>query len=318
MIIDFHVHVLPPEDMGAFTATGFHRNIGARKGTAPTTIENALEAAKIGGVDITVISNPLHNLRDMDREQQLARCQRQNRFNAAQQDTHHGSIVGMASTVPYGGDVFLREFERAIKQDGLKGAWITSSLQGSYPDDDDAMPFFQLAAELDVPVVIHPPSVGFGEERLRDYRLASSVGRPMDNALALARLIVRGMFEKLPKLKLVGTHLGGGICEMIGRMDYAYRLQDEAFFLGSYEPMLIKHPPSHYLKMMYLESTCYHPPAARCAIDTVGIDHFIFGTDSPPLFVLKREGVDLINKLGLSAEEKNKVYCENAKKLMKL
>jgi len=268
-------------------------------------------------VDITVISNPLHNLRDMDRQQQLERCQRQNRFNAAQQ-AKHPSIVGMASTVPYGGDAFLREFERAIKQDGLKGAWITSSLKGSYPDDDDAMPFFQLACELDVPVVIHPPSVGFGEERMRDYRLASSVGRPMDNALALARLIVRGIFEKLPALKLVGTHLGGGICEMIGRMDYAYRLQDEAYFLGSYEPMLIKHPPSHYLKMMYLESTCYHPPAARCAIDTVGIDHFVFGTDSPPLFVLKREGVDLINKIGLSEAEKNTVYYENARKLLKL
>ena len=39
-------------------------------------------------------------------------------------------IVGMASTVPYGGDAFLREFERAVKEDGLKGAWITSSLQG--------------------------------------------------------------------------------------------------------------------------------------------------------------------------------------------
>ena len=105
---------------------------------------------------------------------------------------------------------------------------------------------------------------------------------------------------------------------MIGRMNYAYRLQDEAFFLGSYEPMLIKHEPLHYLKMMYLESTCYHPPGARCAIDTVGVDHFLFGTDSPPLFVLKQEGVDLINKLGLSPEDKNKVYYENAKKLLKL
>ena len=154
-----------------------------------------------------------------------------------------------------------------------------------------------------MPVVIHPPSVGFGEERMRDYRLASSIGRPMDGALAIARLIVRGVFEKFPKLKLVGTHLGGGICEMIGRMNYAYRLQDEAFFLGSYEPMLIKHEPLHYLKMMYLESTCYHAPGARCAIDTVGVDHFLFGTDSPPLFVLKQEGVDLINKLGLSPED---------------
>src|SRR5207253_11178791 len=90
-------------------------------------------------------------------------------------------------------------FERAIKQDGLKGAWIMSSLQGSYPDDDEAMPFFKLAQELDVPVVIHPPSVGFGEERMRDYRLASSIGRPMDGALAIARLIVRGVFEKFPK-----------------------------------------------------------------------------------------------------------------------
>jgi len=318
MIIDFHVHVLPPEDMAAFTGTQFHKNIGARHKTSPTTIENALEAAKIGGVDITVISNPIHNLRDMDPHQQFERCQRQNRFNVECQNKYHGSIVGMASTVPYGGDKFLREFERAIKEDGLKGAWITSSLQGKYPDDDEAMPFFQLAQELDVPVVIHPPSVGFGEERMRDYRLASSIGRPMDGALAIARLIVRGVFEKFPKLKLVGTHLGGGICEMIGRMNYAYRLQEEAFFLGSYEPMLIKHEPLHYLKMMYLESTCYHPPGARCAIDTVGIDHFLFGTDSPPLFVLKREGVDLINKLGLTPEEKNKVYYENAKKLLKL
>ena len=46
----------------------------------------------------------------------------------------------------------------------------------------------------------------------------------MDGALAIARMIVRGIFEKFPDLKLVGTHLGGGICEMIGRMDYAYRL----------------------------------------------------------------------------------------------
>ena len=56
MIIDFHVHVLPPSDMDAFTATQFHRNIRApRQGTSPTTIENALEAAKIGGVGLQII-----------------------------------------------------------------------------------------------------------------------------------------------------------------------------------------------------------------------------------------------------------------------
>src|SRR5688572_15384396 len=99
MIIDFHVHVLPPADMDEFTGTQFHRNIGAKSRRAPSTIENALEAAKIGGVDITVISNPLHNMRDMDREQQYERCVRQNRFHAECQNKYDGAIVGMASTV---------------------------------------------------------------------------------------------------------------------------------------------------------------------------------------------------------------------------
>lgn len=307
MIIDFHTHAYPPE----YQAQPFW------KGKCPLTIENILEAQAIGGVDKSVVSNPFHELRDMGEAQQLQAVRSMNRYLASLQEKHD-SIVAIATTVPCGGEAFLRELERAVKEDGLKGVWIMSSLQGHYPDDDEALPFFRLATELDIPVVIHPPSVGFGEERLRDYRLASSVGRPMDNALALARLIVRGIFEKFPDLKLVGTHLGGGICEMIGRMDYAYTLQEEAYFLGPYEPMLIKHPPSHYLRMMYLESTCYHAPAARCALETVGADHFVFGTDSPPLKPLKKEGVALIRKLGLPEAEERKVYGENARKLLKI
>jgi predicted TIM-barrel fold metal-dependent hydrolase len=92
----------------------------------------------------------------------------------------------------------------------------------------------------------------------------------------------------------------------------------KAYFLGPYQPTLVKHPPSHYLRIMYLESTCYHPPGVRCAIDTVGVDHFVFGIDSPLLFALKREGVDLINKLGLTDDEKDKIYCRNARRLLKI
>jgi aminocarboxymuconate-semialdehyde decarboxylase len=320
MIIDFHTHVLTEDDQAKYTTSKFHKTVLAQKDFGrrhPANIDNVLESAKVGGIDISVISNPLHDMRDMTRSEQLETVKRHNRYMALLQEKHD-SIVAFASTVPYGGDPFLREFERAVKEDGLKGAWITSSLQGSYPDDDDALPFFQLAVDLDVPVVVHPPAVGFGEERMRDYRLASSVGRPMDGALAIARMIVRGMFEKFPTLKLVGTHLGGGICEMIGRLDYAYTLGDEVYFLGTYEPLLIKHKPSHYLKMMYLESTSYTVPGARCALETVGADRFIFGTDAPPLTSLKVEGVELIKKLGLSAEDERKVYCDNAKKLLKI
>ena len=137
----------------------------------------------------------------------------------------------------------IKEAERAIRELGLKGLFIHSSHKGHYPDDDEARPFWELVQDLDVPVMIHPPHVGFGEERMREYRLASSIGRPADLCLSLSRLIVRGILEDFPRLKIVASHGGGGICEVIGRMDYAYELQDEAYFLGSYAPMKIKHAP---------------------------------------------------------------------------
>jgi predicted TIM-barrel fold metal-dependent hydrolase len=80
-----------------------------------------------------------------------------------------------------------------------------------------------------MPVMIHPLNAGFGEERMRDYRLASSIGRPFDLCL---RLIVRGILEDFPRVKLIASHGGGGICETISRMDYTYEMGDEAFFVG--------------------------------------------------------------------------------------
>jgi aminocarboxymuconate-semialdehyde decarboxylase len=70
--------------------------------------------------------------------------------------------------------------------------------------------------------------------------------------------------------------------------------------------------------MMYLESTCYHPPAARCAIDTVGVNHFIFGTDAPPMIPLKREGLEMMDKIDLTPAEREKVMGGNAARLLKL
>lgn len=308
MIIEFHNHVHLPE----WAARPYW------KGKCPMVIENVLRVNEEAGVEMVVISNALHELKGKDRAYQLKTVKDLNRYFAELQDKYPGRIVALAGAVCTGGDEILKETERAIKEDGLKGAMITSSVNGEYPDDDAALPFFKMVTDLDVPVMMHPPTVAFGEERMGDYRLASSVGRPFDNSLALARLIVRGIFEKFPTLKLVGTHLGGGISEMIGRLDYAYELQEEAYFLGDYSPMLIKKKPSEYLKMCYLDCVSYHAPAARCAMETVGVDHFLFGTDAPPLWPLKQRGIDLIDELGLSQADKEKVLSGNAKKLLKL
>jgi hypothetical protein len=88
----------------------------------------------------------------------------------------------------------------------------------------------------------------------------------MNGALAVARLIVPRRIREPSPTEACRKSLGGGICEIIELMDDAYNLQEKAHFLGPYEPMLIEHPPSHYLRTMYIESTCYWASGARCAL----------------------------------------------------
>jgi aminocarboxymuconate-semialdehyde decarboxylase len=307
LLIDWHTHIHDPKD----AAKPFWQ------GRCPMTLDNVLKCHELAGLDRTVISNAGHDLRFCKTtSEMLALIETSNRYLAKCRDQHPDKLVAMATCVPGGGDELLKELERAVREDDARAVIITASLQGHYPDEDAAKPFFKLVTDLDIPVFLHPGDSTTPASS--EYRLASSISRPADNCLSLARLIVRGIFERFPTLKLVGSHLGGGICEVIGRMDYAYELQDFAFFLGRYEPMLIKQPPSHYLKKMYFDSTSYTPLAAQMCLRTVGADHFLFGTDSPPLIPLKMQGLKMMDQIGMTADERDKVMGGNAARLLKL
>jgi aminocarboxymuconate-semialdehyde decarboxylase len=306
MIVDWHAHVYPPE-------LAKERRWG---GASPLTIENLLDAHERAGIDLCVVSNTIHYLRDKTADESLAFLRRWNEYGAELQQKHEKRIVVFTSTLPCSGTPFLKELERAIVEYGLRGVLINSSHQGAYPDDDEARPFFELVTGLGIPVMMHAPSVGFGEERMRDYRLASSVGRPFDECLAISRMIVRGVFEKFPKLKFVGCHLGGGICEVIGRMDYAYELGDKASGLGSYEPMLITKRPSDYLRTLHMDTVAYHPPAVMCAYQTVGAKQLLFGSDAPPLLPLLPRAKNIIEQLPIPESEREDILGRNALSLL--
>jgi aminocarboxymuconate-semialdehyde decarboxylase len=309
MIIDWHTHVHSRREQAS-------PHWG---GKCPATIDNVLRLHDEVGLDISVISNSGHYLKAYDREEALSAIREANEYLASLRDKHKDKILAFAVAIPGGGDEHLKELERAVKQDDMRGVIISSSWRRAYPDDDDAKPFFQLCCDLDIPVFMHPPSVGFGEERMKEFRLASSVGRPFDSCLALARLIVMGLFEQFPKIKFVASHLGGGICEIIGRMDYAYELRDNPLILGPYGPPIhITRKPSEYLRMMYFDSVAYHAPAIKCLIETVGADRLIFGTDSPMMVELKQRGRDVIDQLGLNAQDKAKVLGDTARTLLKI
>ena len=306
MIVDWHAHIYPPE-------LAKDRRWG---GTTPFTIENLLEAHEKVGIELCVVSNTIHHLKEKTADESLAVLRRWNDYGAEIQQKYSGRIIVFTSTLPCGGAPFVKEVERAIVQCGLKGVLINSSHQGAYPDDDEAKPFFELVTSLGIPLMMHAPSVGFGEERMREYRLASSVGRPFDECLAISRMIVYGVFERFPKLKFVGCHLGGGICEVIGRMDYAYELGDLASGLGSYEPMLITKRPSDYLRNLYMDTVAYHPPAIMCAYQTVGARQLLFGSDAPQLLPLLPRAKKIIEELPITENERQDIFGRNALRLL--
>jgi predicted TIM-barrel fold metal-dependent hydrolase len=307
VLIDWHVHINDPKYMGPQWWPN----------PVPMTLEHALAAHRLVGLDRTVISNAVHYIRFCETDKEaLAAIESSNRWLAHCRDAHPDKLVAMATCIPGGSDEGLRELERAVKQDDARAVIINSSHHGHYPDEDAARPFWKLVTDLDIPVFIHPGDAT--TPAMADYRLASSVGRPADNCLSLARLIVRGIFEQFPAVKIVGSHLGGGLCEVIGRLDYAYELLDFSVFLGKYEPMLIKHPPRHYLKMLYVDSACYWAPAAECALKSVGEDHFLFATDSPPMVPLKQKGFDMMRQIGMTEAQYDKVMGGNAARLLKL
>jgi aminocarboxymuconate-semialdehyde decarboxylase len=318
VIIEWHTHVYPPEEAAADALAWDGKSGPTWAGRCPMTLENVLDAHHKAGIDISLVTNAAHYMRGKSDQDELAAIQRWTDYAAEIQNTHKGVLYAFATILPCGGPVYLREVERAITQLGLKGIFINSSHKGHYPDDDEARGFWELVEALDVPVMIHPPHIGFGEERMKDYRLASSVGRPFDLCLSLSRLIVRGILEDFPALKIVSSHGCGGLCEVIGRMDYAYELQDEAYFLGPYAPMRIKHPPSYYLKKMYADTVTYHAPAARLVLDTLGAEHVLYGSDAPPLTSLKPRAIKLIDDLKLPDREREAVFWRNAAGLLKL
>lgn len=207
MILDWHAHIYTPEEAADDLRT-FDGKSGPSWGErgCPMVLENFLAAHHANGIDISVVSNAAHYLRGKAANEELPAVQRWNDYAAEVQQKYKGMLYGFATILPCGGAEFVRETERAIRQLGLKGVFIHSSHKGHYPDDDEARPFWELIEDLDVPVMIHPPHIGFGEERMKEYRLASSVGRPFDLCLALSRLIVRGILEDFPRLKIVASH----------------------------------------------------------------------------------------------------------------
>lgn len=267
------------------------------------------------GVDITVFGN--NWIRSPDGADPLRVAQEFNEHAAELTTKHPKRLLGLACSVPFEDDQILKETEKAIREYKLKGIMINSSVNGEYLDSPRATPFFELVSALEVPLFVHPPKFTIGNEKMEIFRLPELLGRPFDTTLSLTRFIFTGGFERFPKLKMVCAHVGGALPMLPGRYGSGYELRQDMNF-GPWEPDVMTRPPASYIEQLYVDTVCYHPPAVQCAIDTIGIDHVVFGSDSPPVPIPLKRAVDTVRQLRISDAEKQKILGGTAATLLGL
>jgi aminocarboxymuconate-semialdehyde decarboxylase len=166
-----------------------------------------------------------------------------------------------------------RELERAVTGLGLRGAALGSHVDGVDLAVAGIEPVFASAQRLDVPLFLHPQNSS-DISRLADHHLWNLVGFPTETAIAAARLIMAGVFERFPQLKIVLAHGGGYLPYGIGRLDHGHKVRSEL-------RATLPKPPSAYLANIYCDSITHDSRSLRFLIDRVGADHVVLGTDHP-------------------------------------
>jgi aminocarboxymuconate-semialdehyde decarboxylase len=228
----------------------------------------------------------------------------------ARKDTAPVKLWGLGTINPLDKSQ-IAEGERCMGPLGFKGLLINSSWHARFIDNEESFPFWEWAQDRQVPLFIHPVRVPIGNDQQMDqYKLDELVGRPFDTTMALARMILSGLFDRFPRLKICVAHMGGGLLPVMGRLDFGFRLGSE----GMPERAMIrcKQMPSEYLKLLYVDTMGFWAPHVREAVEVFGPSRVMFGTDYGPVPIDPREHIDIVTGLGLSAADTEKILWRNA------
>jgi aminocarboxymuconate-semialdehyde decarboxylase len=171
-------------------------------------------------------------------------------------------------------------------------------------------PFWRKAEALGLPVLIHPVLVG-PAPRATKFGLAQVVQYTFDTTLGVGSLLMTGVLDRFPRLRLVLSHGGGAFPYLAGRFDIMHRRMDRQ----AQGDVALK-MPSAYASQMAYDSIVHAPKALRFLIDATGLDNVVLGTDysfppadMEPLALLRAAGLPAADAAAISDANPRRIFA---------
>jgi predicted TIM-barrel fold metal-dependent hydrolase len=278
--------------------------------------ESRIAAMDEAGIDLQVLSLAAMGFDKLDPSTASALIHDANDHLAVAIRTYPSRYAGFASLSLHDPETAAKEFERAVRSLGFKGAMVNGTAGGGFLDAPRFAPLFEAAQSFDVPIYLHPapPPAPVMETYFSglpgasgDLLSRAGWGWHVETGLHCLRLILAGVFDRFPRLKIIIGHMGEGLPYSLARS--ATVLQEEAKHLQ-------RSIPEYFHQHFHITTSGYFTtPPFLCALQVVGADRLMFSVDYP--FSSNLQGEEFLRRLPVSPADREKITHGNAKRLLR-
>jgi predicted TIM-barrel fold metal-dependent hydrolase len=280
--------------------------------------QERIAAMDEGGVDFQVLSLASMGLDELKAKEATAVIADVNDELAAAMKTNPERLGGFAALALQDPECAAKELERCVTKLGFVGALVDGTVGGLFLDDPRFTPFWETAVRLKVPVYLHPALPPEAVKKAYFSGLPDDVamllsiagwGWHAETGLHTLRLIVSGLFDRLPELQLIIGHMGEGL---------PYALARSSAVLSG--PSHLRQTVADYFRTnIHLTTSGYFTQQPlKCAVDVVGLDRMMYSVDYP--FSANTRGKKFLEDAAawLSPADLEKLAGGNAMKVLKL
>ena len=270
--------------------------------------DRIIEAQEAAGIERTVLSPWVPLLfYEVEPEEGLRRCRIQNDALAALVRARPERLAALGGVPLQEPELAASELERLMARGELVGVEVAASVRGAYLGDDRFDRFWAAAERTGALVFVHPTTRGFDVPALGDYYLWNSVGNPFETTIAAAHLVMAGVFERHPRLRMVLAHGGGALLALRGRLRHAHTFQPQA-------RARLAESPEESIRRFCFDTVTHDTELLRALIAFAGPERVLLGSDYP-FDMGDPAAVGTVRRLDLPAEAEAAILAGNAERL---